>query len=70
MCVDKHEGFSDGIKRVFFGQPVAYGGKSFIRIAIGSNSIRKFLEVGEIDLNNDYRLIEILESYAERIFGS
>jgi hypothetical protein len=70
VCVDKHEGFSEEIKRVFFGQPVAYGGKSFIRIALGSNSIRKFLEVGDLDLNNDYRLIEILENYAERIFGS
>lgn len=68
VCIAEHKGFSDGIKRVFFGQPVAYGNKSFIRLAIGSNSIRYFLELGSVMLHNDYRLIEIIEEYAERIF--
>jgi hypothetical protein len=69
VCVAEHEGFSDGIKRVFFGQPVAYGTKSFIRLAIGSNTIRYFLEMGTMDLHNDYRLIELIEQYAEQVFG-
>lgn len=70
ICTAEHEGFDDEIKRVFFGQPVAYGDKSFIRFAIGSYSIRRFLERGQIDLANDERLIELLEEYVERTFLS
>jgi hypothetical protein len=70
VCTVKHQEFSDDIDRVFFGQPVAYGDKSFIRLALGSHSIRGFLEEGQVDLADDFRLIEVLEDYVERLFGS
>ena len=69
ICLAEHEGFSAPIRRVFIGQPVIYGEKSFIRLAIGSYTIRHFLDAGEVNLQNDYRLIEILEEYTERLFG-
>ncbi len=64
-----HAGFKDGINKVFFGQPVQYGDKSFIRLAIGAYSVRAFLEVDAIDLHNDYRVIEIIEDYAKKMIG-
>ena len=69
VCVAEHDGLNEGKQRVFFGQPVAYGQKSFIRLALGSYSIRHFLEADHMDLSNDFRLIKILEEYAERLFG-
>ena len=69
ICLAEHDGFSGSIRRVFIGQPVIYGAKSFIRLAIGSYTIRHFLDTGGVNLQNDYRLIEILEEYAERLFG-
>ena len=69
VCTAKHTVFDDGVCQVFFGQPVAYGDQSFIRLAIGANSIRRFLELDNIDLKDDFRLIQILEDYAERLFA-
>ena len=65
IATSTHEGFKDGINKVFFGQPVQYGDKSFIRLAIGSYSVRKFLEKGDIDFYNDFRLIETIENFLE-----
>jgi hypothetical protein len=31
--------------------------------------VRAFLEKDAVDLEDDYRLIEIIESYAEKMFG-
>ncbi|MEY2962896.1 MAG: hypothetical protein RL754_157 [Bacteroidota bacterium] len=70
IATAEHEGFIGGMKRVFFGQPVQYGDKSFIRLALGSYGVRQFLDADGVDLHNDYRLIEILEEYAERLFGA
>ena len=70
VCTAEHIGLSGDMKRVFFGQPVSYGEQSFIRIAIGANSIRRFLELGEIDLSDDLRLIQILEEYVQVLFTS
>ena len=70
VCTAEHNGFSSEIRRVFFGQPVAYGDQSFIRLAIGSNSIRRFLELGETSLNDDFRLIQVLDEYAQKMFAS
>ena len=69
ITTDRHEGFKGGYDRVFFGQPVQYGNKSFIRLAVGAFSVRAFLEKDAVDLEDDYRLIEIIESYAEKMFG-
>ena len=69
ITTSKHEGFIDGKDRVFFGQPVQYGDKSFIRLAIGAYTVRAFLEKDAVDLTNDYRLISIIESFAQEMFG-
>ena len=39
------KGYKDSDK-VFFGQPVQYGDRSFIRLAIGAHTVRAFLEEG------------------------
>jgi hypothetical protein len=70
VCTREHEGLSGELSRVFFGQPVAYGDQSFIRLAIGANSIRLFLERGGVQLADDERLIEIIEATAQELFGS
>jgi hypothetical protein len=60
----------EGYTNVFIGQPVQYGDRSFIRLAIGSYNVRKQLEQGGLELKNDYRLIELLEEFAQRLFGA
>lgn len=70
VCTREYEGFIGGKKTVFFGQPVQYGLKSFIRLALGSYSVRKLLEQGHVDMTNDYRLIDIIEETAQELFGS
>ncbi|MCO4791013.1 MAG: hypothetical protein KC437_03060, partial [Flavobacteriales bacterium] len=65
----KHEGFIGGKDTVFFGQPVQYGEKSFIRLAIGAYTVRAFLEKDAVDLTNDYRLINIIEAVAQDMFS-
>ena len=69
IATAQHEGFKDGINKVFFGQPVQYGDRSFIRLAIGAYTVRAFLEKDAIDLHNDYRVVEIIEEYAQKMFG-
>ena len=54
----------NGYERVLFGQPVKYGDRSFIRLALGSSDLRNFLVSG-FDFTNDDRLIEILEDQVE-----
>ena len=48
IATSQHEGFKDGINKVFFGQPVQYGDRSFIRLAIGAYTVR-ILEKDAID---------------------
>ena len=69
ITTSTHEGFEGGFNKVFFGQPVQYGSKSFIRLAIGAYTVRAFLEKDAVDLHNDYRVIEIIEEYAQQMFG-
>lgn len=49
-----------GFERVFIGQPVKYSDRSFIRLALGSYSIRQWVNNGAFDPTNDERLIELL----------
>lgn len=70
VCTTTHDGLQDGYDRVFFGQPVQYGDKSFLRFAIGAHSVRHFLENGPLNLANDYRLIELIEKYTVEHFGT
>jgi len=69
ITTSTHDGFEGGFNKVFFGQPVQYGAKSFIRLAIGAYTVRAFLEKDAVDLHNDYRVIEIIEDYAQKMFG-
>ena len=64
ICQQKIDGMGM-FDRVLFGQPVKYGDKSFIRIALGASDVRAFVNNG-IDFTNDRRLIEIIENYTER----
>ena len=66
IITERHEGLL-GFNRVFIGQPVQYGDKSFIRLAIGSYSVRKQMEKKKFDPKNDIRLIEIIEEYVGKI---
>lgn len=50
----------NGYKKVLFGQPVRYGDRSFIRIALGSSDLRRFVTEG-CDWSNDARLVDYLE---------
>ena len=49
----------DGFDRVLFGQPVKYGDKSFIRIALGNHELCRFIN-GEDNFDNDGKLIDII----------
>jgi hypothetical protein len=65
----EHEGLSGDLSRVFIGQPVRYGDRSFIRIALGAPSVRALLEKGAGDLPDDMRLVEIIEEHVEGLFS-
>lgn len=67
VLTTEHEGLSDGARRVFFGQPVRYGQRSFIRFAIGAPSVRWMLERGELFMDDDERLVEIVADHAEQL---
>ena len=69
VCTREYDQLKGGYKQVFFGQPVQYGDKSFIRLAIGAYSVRRLLEKGELDLHNDYTLIDIIEATAKELFA-
>lgn len=49
-----------GSQKVFIGQPVAYGEKSFLRVAIGSMNIREFVEKDETKFLDDQRILSII----------
>jgi hypothetical protein len=62
LCSLEHEGFSR-YRKVLIGQPVKYGDKSFIRLAIGANSIRQFIE-GTMTFDDDRHLVGIIDRLA------
>ena len=57
----------DDAEYVLFGQPVKYGEKSFIRLALGSSDIRQFVASG-VDTKRDEQLIQLIEGYLEENF--
>jgi hypothetical protein len=67
LVLNEHEGL-DGFNRVFLGQPVQYGEKSFIRLAIGSYSVRRQLLNRRFEPKNDLRMIEIIEESVAKLF--
>lgn len=50
-------------KKLTIGQPVEYEEHSFIRLALGSTNVRQLID-SEIDLADDYMLIDIIEQIA------
>ena len=48
-------------ERIFIGQPVAYGDKSFLRLAIGANNIVEMNERGAAEFEIDKRIIAIVK---------
>ena len=67
VLTTEHDGLSDGANRVFFGQPVRYGDRSFVRLAIGAPSVRWMLHRGSLFMDDDQRLVEIIAEHAERL---
>ncbi len=67
LVLNEHVGLN-GFNRVFLGQPVQYGEKSFIRLAIGSYSIRRQLANKRFMPQNDLKLIEIIEKAVDTLF--
>lgn len=67
VLTTEHDGLSGGARRVFFGQPVRYGQRSFIRFAIGAPTVRWMLERGSLFMDDDKRLVEIIAEHAERL---
>jgi phosphoadenosine phosphosulfate reductase len=59
----------EGFDRVFIGQPVKYGDRSFIRFAIGSQAVREMLSADSFNAENDLRLIDLVEATALELFG-
>lgn len=47
--------------KIFIGQPVAYGDKSFLRLAIGANNIIDFHEKGKGLFETDKKIIAIIK---------
>ena len=60
VCDDYSNAYN--FSKVFIGQPVAYGYKAFLRLAIGSMNIRKFYHNDEKAFVDDAQLIEILRN--------
>lgn len=57
----EYDNLGEGFSMVFIGQPVTYyNDKSFLRLAIGSMDIRKFVEDDEKDFAIDKRIVDIL----------
>ncbi|MDP4578358.1 MAG: hypothetical protein NWR91_04575 [Schleiferiaceae bacterium] len=69
LVLSKLGGFV-GFDRVFLGQPVRYGSRSFIRLALGSYSIRKMLGPKGFDPFNDLRLVDLIDEKAMELFGA
>lgn len=69
LVLGTHSGFK-GCHRVFLGQPVRYGERSFLRLALGSYSIRKMLGEAGFDPGNDLRLVDLIEETAAALFQS
>lgn len=62
LCTSPVSGLEGGFDRVLFGQPVRYGDRSFIRIALGAGDLRSFVENG-FDGGNDGLLIDCIGKY-------
>jgi hypothetical protein len=67
LVTNEHDGMEE-YNRIFLGQPVQYGEKSFIRLSIGSYAVRNQLLNKRFEFKNDLRLIEIIEESVNKLF--
>lgn len=62
VCTQPHNGLRNA-DQVLIGQPVNYGDRAFLRVALSSVDVVDFVRSGP-DYQNDNRLIEILAAHA------
>lgn len=62
ICTQPHDGLKNA-DQVLIGQPVSYGERAFLRVALSSVDVVDFVRSGP-DYQNDDRLIEILAAHA------
>lgn len=67
LVLNKQKGIKN-FSNVFIGQPVQYGEKSFIRLAIGAFSVRKQLARNKFNPKSDIALIKVIENAVEKLF--
>jgi hypothetical protein len=67
LVLNNHPGFED-FHRVFLGQPVRYANHAFIRLALGSFTIRYYLKSGKLNPFNDLCLIDLIEQKTVQLF--
>ena len=65
ICRSEHE--LTGRKNILIGQPVKYGDRSFIRIALGASDVTRFVNDG-LDLTADDELISRITGHVEELF--
>lgn len=62
--LNEHPELKGGYNHFSIGQPVRYGNKAFLRIALGSHDMRKLLI--EPDLTNDHIILKIISDYGRQ----
>ena len=67
LVLNEHKGI-ENFSHIFLGQPVQYGEKSFIRLAIGAFSIRKQLARDEFNPKSDIEVIRVIEDAVLKLF--
>jgi hypothetical protein len=68
IVTSRHEGLV-GYEKIFIGQPVKYGDRAFIRLAVGSNCVRTQIVRGKFYPVNDLRVVEIIEQITLELYG-
>ena len=64
LALNPQTGFENDYNKVFIGQPVAFGKQAFIRLAIGSYSLRQMIKEPRYNPKNDLRVVQIVEDIA------
>lgn len=68
LVTSTHEGLGD-CDRFFMGQPVDYGVNAFIRLAVGSHTVRKAVDAENFDFGPDLRIVDLIENHAKSMFA-
>ena len=58
-----------GWQRIFIGQPVNYGARAFIRVALGAQATRLAVEEGN-DWSEDWKMMSLIARTAEKMMGA